>query len=86
MKKLKLGENVLSKTLAGEEVLLDVHTGNYFGMNETGTFLWSKIKIGTTSSELIQALSDDYGLSKDAAKIDVEDFLATLRSDRLIAP
>ena len=84
MDKLRINEKVMSKTLAGEEVLLDLVSGNYFGMNDVATFLWARIKQGAVTEDLVQALCATYALSHASAERDVGDFIETLRSERVL--
>jgi len=84
MGKIKLNDSILSKTLADQEVLIDLQSGNYFGMNETGTLLWAKIKTGATRDELAEILREKFGLNDKEAKSDVKEFLSALKRDSLI--
>jgi hypothetical protein len=41
MTKVMVPKRVLFRELQGESVLLDLDSGRYFGLNETGTRMWS---------------------------------------------
>jgi hypothetical protein len=84
MEKLRINEKVMSKTLSGEEVLLDLFSGNYFGMNGVGTFLWKKIKQGASEDDLVKALSDAYDLDPKSAARDVRDFIKSLSKEKIL--
>jgi hypothetical protein len=48
-------------------------------LNETGAFLWGKLVEGMSKEELLDALLDNYEISKEAAEIDVSDFINKIK-------
>ena len=84
MDQIITNENVVSKTVQNEEILLHLETGVYFGLNPVGTFLWEKIKSGVSVTGLEQALAENYGVDVEVAKKDVEDLLTDLRNHKII--
>ena len=49
-------------------------------LNETGAFLWKKLIDGATEGELADALTAEYGVSREASEKDTADFLGVIRS------
>ncbi len=49
-------------------------------LNETGAFLWNRIRAGTgTKEKLAEAMTEAYeGLNEETAKKDLEEFLANV--------
>lgn len=52
--------------------------------NETGAFLWEKLKEDTTEEELLQALLGEYDVDEETAKKDIAEFLEKLRDGKLL--
>lgn len=81
---MKIRDDVLSKTVSGEEVLLDLENGNYFGLNPSATFIWQLVRNGESPENIARQLASEYDLSPSEAEADVLDFIACLRSEKLI--
>ena len=52
--------------------------------NETGAFLWEKLKEETTEEELLKALTAEYEVDAETAKADIAEFLEKLRQGKLL--
>ena len=53
-------------------------------LNDTGSFLWKQLEEEKTKEELIQALTQEYEVSRDQAQQGVEKFLNSLREANCI--
>jgi hypothetical protein len=81
---MQIDDDVVSKKLDDQEVILHLKSGTYFGLNPTGTFLFGILKKGSSKDALVQALIEEYAITKNEAQADVETFLNTLRKHQLI--
>jgi Coenzyme PQQ synthesis protein D (PqqD) len=71
-----ISEDVVSREIAGETVLLDLGSGTYFGLNETGTRIWNLLQ----DDGLLRQAFDTARTEYDVAPQDFErDFLALVR-------
>ena len=52
--------------------------------NETGAFLWEKLKNETTEEELLACLLREYDVDEKTAKADISEFLGKLRDGKLL--
>ena len=52
--------------------------------NETGAFLWEKLKNDISEEELLKALLEEYDVDEETAKADIAEFLEKLRSGKLL--
>ena len=68
-------ENVVSKTLAGEIVLLDLKGGTYFGLNQVGADFWQGIQDGRSHAEICDAICARYDVAREAAVQDFQNLL-----------
>ena len=62
------GDQVVMRELSGESVLLDLHSGRYFGLNEVGTRAWSLMRQG----ESLRTVNDALGAEFDAPSAVIE--------------
>jgi hypothetical protein len=70
--------------LDGEWIVLDAEQYVVTRLNETGGFLWNLIKKGATVNMLTEALVEEYGIPREMAKHDAENFIARLQELGLI--
>ena len=82
---LSVPENVLSQGVEDEMVLLDLESGQYFGLNEVGARIWSLFQEGLTGSAVLGALLQEYDVSEEQLSSDIQKFLDHLLSLRLVA-
>ena len=53
-------------------------------VNETGAFLWDRLKNEKTKKELLGALLAEYDVDEETAKADISEFLEKLREGNLL--
>ncbi|HTQ80696.1 MAG TPA: PqqD family protein [Thermoanaerobaculia bacterium] len=78
--RLKIPEKVLFRDLDGEAVLLDLKSGQYFGLNEVGTRIWNLIVAHGAVEPAWLALCAEFDAPADRLRSDLMSFL-----ERLIA-
>ena len=64
--------------MAGETVLLHLANGTYYGLDETGTYVWSLLKNGACLSDILVAAKVRYGVTESVLEADIGSFLADL--------
>jgi len=86
---MKIKDGFVLRKVAGNYIA--VATGeeavNFNAMvttNETGAFLWEKLKNETTEDELLKALLSEYDVDEETAKADISEFLEKLREGKLL--
>jgi hypothetical protein len=70
--------------IAGETVLLSLKDGTYYGLDESGTFVWSLLKSGNQLTAVAAAMARRYSISEPEAAKDLEIFVADLLERELI--
>ena len=68
----RIPEHVLSRELDDEMVLLNLDSGEYFGLNDTGTRIWELLADGRSREEVIDCLTDEFEVTVDVASDHVE--------------
>ena len=81
---LTVPENVLFQGVDDEIVLLDLESGQYFGLNEVGARIWSLFQEGLTVSAVLGALLKEYDVSEEQMKSDIQKFLDHLLTLSLV--
>ena len=77
-------DEVMWREVEGEAVILDLKTSTYLTTNTTGARMWKLLQEDRTSAELEEHLVGAYGISEEAARQDVDAFLAMLRENDLL--
>lgn len=82
--RVRHADRVLSQTLAGEAVLLDLNTEQYFGLNALGTRIWELIgELGDTRP-IFETLVAEYDAPAEVIADDLRDLLSRLVQDGLV--
>jgi predicted Rdx family selenoprotein len=81
----KIAEDVLSKTVNDEEVIVNLKTGTYFGLNPTGTVIWNHLKKGSAPEVILNDLLEQFETSEDELKQDIEHFVSHLKSQNMLS-
>lgn len=74
----------LTCDLAGDAAILHLPDGLYYGLNETGAFLWERIQQPTRVANLHSALVEEFDVSGDDAARDLFALLDELMKVNLI--
>lgn len=80
---MKLKDGFILRTVAGETVALPTGGLTNFDMmitlNDTGRFLWEKLTVGAEIEELVDALLDEYDVTRETAESSVNAFVDRLK-------
>jgi len=81
---ITISKDVLAQELAGETVLLDLASENYFGLDAVGTRVWQLLKEGKDGALLIDTLLEEYEVERGVLEKDVAELLDRLSEAGLI--
>jgi hypothetical protein len=83
---LQRAPDATHQTVAGEAILIDLNTGSYYSLNETGTWLWEHLDGRRTVGELATdlAVACDIPDQVDMVRNDLIELVATLAQEKLI--
>jgi hypothetical protein len=68
----------------GDAILLNLGTGQYFSLNQTGALLWKLMETSTTLAGMSQALFDQFEVTPEAADETVRELMRDLKANQLI--
>lgn len=79
--------NATHQTVAGEAIVIDLNTGSYYSLNETGTWLWENLDGLRTVAELAVDLAAFCGIPEqvDMVEGDLIELLNDLVKEKLVA-
>ena len=83
MARFRPHNDVISRMLDGEAVVLDLNSGEYFGLNETGARIWELLEQHDTSA-IAETLAREFTVSPDEARAAVDTLLEQLLAKRLV--
>ena len=78
-------EDLETRLVEGELVILDLRSQRYLSLNRTGTALWPLMVEGIARSQLVDALALGHDISLDVAERDVDVLIGQLRDADLLA-
>lgn len=82
--RLRIAENVVSRDLADESVLLNLDTGTYFGLDTVGTRLWHLLADHGSTESAIQTLLEEYDVDEPRLQRDVNALIDQLLAKGLL--
>ena len=78
-------EHVLSRKLEDEMVLLNLDSGEYFGLNDTGTRVWELLVAGHGTDEVVDRLIEEFEVAAEEASAHVASLCSELVEAGLLA-
>lgn len=82
--RVKILKNPEISELAGEKVMIDFDSGNYFMLKGPANDIWTLLKDGITEEEITNALMQEYSVSREDCKAGVVEFLTLLKEKGFI--
>jgi Coenzyme PQQ synthesis protein D (PqqD) len=75
---------VLSETLDGEAVVINLETGLYYALDPTATEIWDAARAGESRAAIATALASRYSAAPGEIEAAVDDLLAELEAEHLL--
>lgn len=78
--------NATHQTVAGEAILIDLNTGSYYSLNETGTWLWENLDGRRSVGQLAHDLAQFCNIPEqvNTVQVDLIDLLNNLLAEKLV--
>lgn len=77
-------KELLMSTIDNEAVILGIKSGNYFGLNEIGTKIWSSLDQPVKVKSLINSFTNEYDEDEKTITDHIIEFLNALYGKSLI--
>jgi hypothetical protein len=80
-----ISSSVMSRQLGDEFVLLDLASGNYYGLDAVGARIWALLVEGRSPQEVESRLRDEYTVDADALRADLQRLIGDLLDKGLLS-
>lgn len=82
---LKRNPELLAVDMDGETVMMDMETGNYFGINAVGSHIWEALESENKVGDLIETVNNAFEVQEgDAVADDILAFLGDMVEQQLV--
>lgn len=75
---------LISSEIDNERVMMNINTGEYFGLDAVGNRIWELIEKPIQICKLIEILTDEFDVTKDQCETDTLEFLSQLIEKQLV--
>jgi Coenzyme PQQ synthesis protein D (PqqD) len=82
--KVSIPDSVLSTELHDEGVLLNLETGEYFGLDGVGMEMWKLLRANGDVGAARAALLEQYDVAEDVLAKDLDELIAKLAARKLL--
>ena len=82
--RVSVPDEVLCRDLGTEAVVLNLVSGQYYGLDETAFRMWSLLQQHSQVGSVFQVLLDEYDVDKDELRHDLTSFVDLLCSRKLL--
>ena len=82
--KIKKNKDAISEIIENKTYVLNINTGYYLELNETASELWTSFDNNTTLEDLEKYLLNNYDVSSEQAKKDVNFFINDCINNSLV--
>jgi len=82
--KVKIKKGVVFKDLDNEMIIMDMDSGKYFGLNETGAAIWTLISKHHTLGEVLKRLLEEYEVPAQQLENELRGFLKAIYEKGLV--
>jgi Coenzyme PQQ synthesis protein D (PqqD) len=77
-------EEVASKVIDGEAIIINLASGVYYSMDKVGAFVWEHLQAGHTLDDVIRAVTSAYDVSPGQAESNVAELVEELLQENLV--
>jgi Coenzyme PQQ synthesis protein D (PqqD) len=75
---------VISEIVDGEAVMINLTTGNYYSLNESGSAIWAAIEAGAGAGEIVEQLAGRYEGDRSEIEGGANQLISELLAEELI--
>ncbi|MCW8878896.1 MAG: PqqD family peptide modification chaperone [Kangiellaceae bacterium] len=83
--RVKRNDEVVEAIIDGETVMMDIESGNYFGLDLVATRIWQIIEKPLTIQDICSQLLTEYDVSEEQCRQDVIDFVSEMFQARTVS-
>lgn len=80
------GPHVVHQTIEGEVIIINLESGCYYSLTDTGAEVWALLEGGAAVADTVAALDGRYVADRGAIATAVDQLVANLRAEGLMVP
>jgi hypothetical protein len=81
---MKRSEKAMARTVDDEIVILDIASGQFYGINDVGSLVWDLLEYDTTRGALIKAVTAEFDVDSAQAGDDIDALITQLSDAGLV--
>ena len=81
---MTISNDVVSRDLEGEAVILNLESGIYFGLDKVGTRIWSLLQEDGSLRRAFDAMQQEYDVAPETLERDILRLVGELRAKGLV--
>jgi len=83
---MKVSEHVRSTITPDGAVLMNIKGGSMLTLNPIGSIIWQQLGDGRSPVQIAERLASEFGITREQALTDVNEFVEQLQAQHLIEP
>jgi Coenzyme PQQ synthesis protein D (PqqD) len=80
----RVSEGVRSTHGQDGAIVLDIQHGQMFNLNRVGSRMFELLEMGSAEPEIVEAISQEFSVSREMVEDDVREFIGALKKNRLV--
>ena len=81
---MRISENIRTSFTQDGAVLMDIQGGSMLTLNPIGSIIWQQLSDGRSPEQIAAHLASEFGIPREQASADVNEFLEQLEAQHLI--
>jgi hypothetical protein len=82
--KIARSDNFIHNVIDGELVMMNIETGSYVSMNNTGKIIWEQLENAKTVNEIISDLLNQFTIERSQCEADVIPFIEKMIEQSIV--
>ncbi len=83
--KIAIPPQVMARQVGDEQVILDLASGTYFGLDPVGARAWGLLAEGKIISEVCDTMVDEYDVTRAVLEADILTLVKTMVDRKLVS-
>jgi hypothetical protein len=81
---MRRSDTAMARRVDGDVVILDITSGQFFGINDVGALVWDLLEHDTTRDDLVDAVTAQFDVDAAQARDDIDTLIAQLSDAGLV--
>ncbi|WP_461637520.1 lasso peptide biosynthesis PqqD family chaperone [Labilibaculum euxinus] len=77
-------ESIVTSVIDGEVVMMDMESGNYYGLGKIGSRIWDLLESPSSINLVCDILHQEFDVAREICEKDVADFLGQMEKKGIV--